>query len=95
MKKIALLATALFLTTSSAMADTIIVQTGGMSCESCAQTVTQGFEGKTGVNDIQIDLENQLVTIDVDSVDNLSDAEIEKTLTERDYEFISVKRVSE
>ncbi len=88
-------AIALLLMPTLTMADTIIVQTGGMSCESCAQTVTQGFEGKTGVNDIQIDLEKQLVTIDVDNVDNLSDIDIEKTLTERDYEFVSVERVKD
>lgn len=95
MKMVTLLTTALFLISTSVMADTIIVQTAGMMCESCAAIIAQGFEGQTGVNDIQIDLEQQLVTIDVDNVDNLSDGDIEKTLVERDYEFVSVERVKD
>ncbi len=95
MKIVTLLTAALFLVFTPVMADTIVVKTAGMMCESCAATITQGFEGQAGVNDIQIDLEKQLVTIDVDSVDNLSDEVIEKNLIDRDYEFVSVKRVKD
>lgn len=95
MQKITLLTVALFLVSAPVMADTIVVKTAGMMCESCAATITQGFEEQAGVNDIRIDLEKQIVSIDIDSVDNLSDEVIEKTLTDRDYEFVSVKRVKD
>ena len=95
MKKIVLLATFLLLTSTSVMADKIIVQTAGMMCESCAATVTDGFNKQNGVNTVQVDLEKQLVTIDVQDANALPDDVIKKTLTERDYEFISVERVSE
>lgn len=95
MKKIVLLATVLLLTSTPVMADKIIVKTAGMMCESCAATVTDGFDKQEGVNAVQIDLEKQLVTIDVQDANALPDDVIEKTLTERDYEFISVERVSE
>lgn len=69
-------------------AATYIVQAKGMMCESCVQTVTDGFMKIEGVKNVTVDLENQTVSIDSDAP---IAAEAAKTImTERGYEFIEI-----
>lgn len=72
-------------------AKTVTLNVQGMMCESCAQSVTDGFMDVEGVTAVQVDLEDQTVTIDMDDQHDITDQQAAKIMTDRGYVFQSMQ----
>lgn len=79
----------LILITPPLYAASSIIQAKGMMCESCVQTVTDGFMKIEGVKNVTINLENQTVTVESDMPIEPDSART--ILTDRGYEFIEIQ----
>ena len=86
-----LIFTAVLFLSMPLMAKTYVIQAEGMMCESCAQTVTEGFQKIDEAARVNVDLEKQTVTLNVAETIEISKEEADQILEERGYKFISIK----
>lgn len=69
------------------MAKTYVIQAEGMMCQACVETVTDGFQRIDETATVDVDLEKQTITVDMDS---LSESQTKEILKPRGYKFISI-----
>jgi len=69
------------------MAKTYVIQAEGMMCQACVETVTDGFQSTNETAKVNVDLEKQTITVDIDKI---SAEQAKKILEDRGYQFISI-----
>ena len=84
--KIIILVIALFFTTTL-MAKTYVIQAEGMMCQACVETVTDGFQSTNETAKVNVELEKQTITVNIDKI---SGEQAKKILEDRGYQFISI-----
>lgn len=73
-------------------AETVKVNVNGMVCSFCAQGIKKKFESKDSVKNIEVNLDEKLVTINFIDGKTLSDDEIKEIITKAGYEVKGVTR---
>jgi copper chaperone CopZ len=64
----------------------------GMVCAFCMQGIEKKLRGHAATQDVYIDLERQLVAVALKDRGSISDAELERLLTEAGYALREVRR---
>lgn len=72
--------------------DDVLVTVSGMVCDFCAQSLTKIFNKEDSVNDITVDLDTQLITIDTVEGQELSDDKIKELVKWSGYDLVSITR---
>ena len=72
--------------------DDIIIKVNGMVCDFCAQSLKKVFAKEESVNDIDVNLDNQTVTVDTKEGQTLSDEKIKELIEWGGYDFVSIER---
>jgi mercuric ion binding protein len=75
-----------------AFAETINASVNGMVCAFCATSIEKTFRAQPSVEDVQIDLETQQVTIKTKKGQTISDDEIKKIITYDGYDVTNIER---
>ncbi len=70
----------------------IIVKVDGMVCDFCAQSLTKIFGKEDSVNDIDVSLDDQTVTIDTKDDQDLPDEKIKELIEWGGYDLVEIKR---
>ena len=83
-----------FIFTMPAFADDIVVKVNGMVCDFCAQSLEKVFKKQESVNGIDVNLDNQTVTVDVKEGQTLSDEKIKELIEWGGYDFVSIERAN-
>src|SRR5690349_25074377 len=92
MKAILSLTVALLLTSLSAQADTIEMKVNGMVCGFCAQGIEKALRKNPATADVVVNLENKLVAVSTHDDQDISDAELRKTISNAGYDVKSISR---
>ena len=96
MKKSILMIAALLLASFStpvhANEKDVVAEVNGMVCDFCAQSLSKVFGKEDSVNDINVSLDTQTVTIDVKDGKTLRDEKIKELIEWGGYELVSIKR---
>ncbi len=71
----------------------IHVGVNGMVCDFCAQTLKKTFGKQPGVKQVDISLEDKLVTLHTAPNSSLSDAEITKLISHAGYAVTTIHRM--
>lgn len=87
--KIIIIITLLFST--NLFAKTYSVLIGGMSCESCAKKITEKFQSLKYVKQVKVNVQDDLMMIETEGENQLSDELIKSNLTELGYSFKGLK----
>ena len=77
---------------SLAAADTIKVTINETACDLCASAIEKEFKAQPEVKTVDVDLENNLVTIETRHGQALDDANIKKLLANTGYSVVAVAR---
>lgn len=72
--------------------DHIVVDVNGLVCDFCARALEKVFYQREGVEGVNVDLNNHLVTLDLAHGTNISDEEITKLITDAGYNVTAIKR---
>lgn len=67
----------------------LVIKVNGMSCNHCAETVSNGLKDIKDVKDVKVNLKNKKVTIKHNGILNVS--EIKDKITDLGYDFIGVE----
>jgi copper chaperone CopZ len=77
---------------SLAAADTIKATIKGMACDLCESAIEKTFRAQPEVKNVDVDLENKLVTIQTRQGQTMDDAKIRKLLANAGYSVVAVAR---
>jgi copper chaperone CopZ len=77
---------------SLAAADTIKATIKGTACDFCASAIKKMFSAQPEVKTVDVDLENDLVTIQTRHGQTMDDAKIRKLLANAGYSVVAVAR---
>ena len=72
--------------------DDITVKVDGMVCDFCAQSLKKVFGKQDSVQDIDVSLDDQTVTIDTKEGQTLDDAKIKELIGWAGYDLVSIDR---
>ena len=78
--------------TAAISADTIKATVNGMVCGFCATGIEKTFRAQPEVKSVDVDLENELVTIQTKAGQKMEDAKIKKLLGNAGYSVVAVAR---
>jgi copper chaperone CopZ len=78
----------------TAAAGTIEMKVNGLVCGFCAQGIEKTLRKKDATSDVLVSLEHSLVAIETKSGLDISDAELEKALTDAGYDVKSIERTA-
>ncbi len=92
MRKLLLALITLTLISGTAYGETIKATVNGLVCAFCATGIEKTFKAQPAVDNVKVDLENKLVTIDTKSLEKLDDATITKLLTDAGYTVTNITR---
>ena len=73
-------------------AEVIDIQVEGMVCDFCAQSVWKVLEDYEAVEDVDIDLDTQIVSVTLKPGMDLTDEELEKSIHYAGYDFVGLER---
>jgi len=90
MKKILLLAALLF--SSAVYAETVKVDVNGMVCSMCIQGIKKKFGNVEHVTEVDVNLDNKVVTLTTHGKNDVSDETIKKLITEAGYDVVKIAR---
>lgn len=90
MKKLFILLT--MLTVLPVMASEVKVKVSGMVCSMCAQGIQKKFSGEKSVKDLNVNMDEKIVTINTVDGETLTDETITKLITEAGYNVASIER---
>jgi len=76
----------------TAFADTIKVSVNGLVCAFCARGIEKTFKKISAVSNIDVDLENKLVTIITKPSEKLDDQTVTKLITDSGYQVTNIVR---
>jgi cation transport ATPase len=77
---------------SLAAADTIKATIKGTDCDSCASAIEKMFRAQSEVKTVDVDLENEMVTIQTRHGQTMDDAKLRKLLANAGYSVVAVAR---
>jgi len=77
---------------SSALAEKIVLKVDGMTCNSCAESVTESFKAKPQIKDVSVSVKEKQVVLDLKDGESLSDEEILKSISKLGYQVTEVVR---
>lgn len=92
MKKILFILTVAANMTGTAYADTIKASVNGLVCAFCATGIEKTFKKQPSVDNVNVDLENKLVTIHTKPEQSLDDATVTKLITNAGYSVTNIAR---
>jgi len=84
---------ALCLVNAAAQASTIEMKVFGMVCGFCAQGIESNLRKNPAVTDVQVSLEKQLVVVKTRDGQDVTDAALEKAITDAGYDLKGVARI--
>lgn len=87
-----LLATMMMLVSQAASAETILARVNGLVCAFCATGIEKTFKAESAVDNVYVDLESKLVTINTKANQNMDDATITKLITDAGYTVVGIER---
>ena len=87
-----MLALALFIMSSLALAGEINVKVSGMVCSMCAQGIQKKFLKIPAVKEIKVDLDSKVVSIVTKEGQGVSDSQIKELITEAGYNVANIER---
>ncbi len=88
-----LLAVILLLTSfGAAQAETIKATVNGLVCSFCATGIEKSFKAQPAVDQVKVDLDSKLVTVQTKQGKTLDDATVTKVITDAGYSVVSVAR---
>jgi len=73
-------------------ADTIKVSVNGLVCAFCATGIEKTFKKQAAVGQVNVDLDNKLVTINTKPERKLDDATITKLINDAGYQVTNISR---
>ena len=76
----------------AAWAETITATVNGMVCAFCATGIEKSFRAQPEVNDVKVDLDQKLVTIETKPDQTLDDAKVTKIIKDAGYAVENIKR---
>jgi len=91
MKRIAFVL--VLLAAGAAHAGTIEMKVFGMVCGFCAQGIESNLRKNPAVTDVQVSLEKQLVVVKTRDGQDVTDAALEKAITDAGYDLKGVARI--
>lgn len=77
---------------STAMAEVIVVTVKGMVCSFCAQGIKKTFAKVEGVKSIDVDLDKKIVKIFLEPRKDLSDEVVRTLITDAGYDVHTINR---
>lgn len=77
---------------STAWAEKITISVKGMVCSFCAQGIKKTFMRKDGVENVDVDLDQKIVTIQTKTGAILSDADLTESIVDSGYEVTKIER---
>ena len=92
MKKIILSAILIGAIAMPAFAQTVKIGVNGLVCSFCARGVEEKFKQVEGVNKVDVNLDNKLVTLDFAEGKNIEDKKITEILEEAGYNVTKIER---
>lgn len=93
MKKFILtLITALTLISSSAYAETAKVSVNGLVCDFCARALEKVFSRQEAVENINVDLDSKIITVQFKEGQSLDDATLKALITDAGYNMEGINR---
>lgn len=87
-----LLALALSVTSSLALASEINIKVSGMVCSMCAQGIQKKFSKIPAVKEIKVDLDAKVVSIVTKDGQDVNDSQIKELITEAGYNVANIER---
>ena len=78
--------------TQTILADAVKVSVNGMVCGFCAQGITKKLNKTEAVENVNVDLENKLVTFKTINGKELGDKEITDLMTGSGYTVVKIER---
>ena len=84
--------TALTLLAGTASAETIKATVNGLVCSFCATGIEKTFKAQPGVDQVNVDLDKKLVTINTTPDQKLDDNTVTKLITDAGYSVINITR---
>lgn len=73
-------------------AEEIKVEVKGMVCSMCAQGIQKKFKDIKGIESLDVDLTEKMVTLKTQEGENVSDSVIKKSITEAGYNVGRIQR---
>lgn len=70
----------------------IKVSVNGLVCDFCARSIEKLFKKKESVESINVNLENMLITINLEKGKNINDASIIKVINDSGYDVTGINR---
>ncbi len=92
MKYLTLTLTTLILFTNAAYASTAKVDVNGLVCDFCARALEKVFGKQDAVENINVDLDKKIVTINFKEGQNLDDETLTKLITDSGYAVEKIRR---
>lgn len=92
MRKIIMLGVMLSSFASAAYAETITAKVNGLVCSFCATGIEKTFKAQPTVDQVKVDLESKLVTINTKPSQTIDDATITKLITDAGYSVVDIER---
>jgi copper chaperone CopZ len=86
------LSAAFLLSANAAQAETILASVNGMVCAFCATGIEKSFRKQSAVDNVKVDLEKKLVTLNTKADATLDDATIKKVITSAGYAVTDIRR---
>lgn len=81
-----------FLVSQTVLADEVKVNVNGMVCGFCAQGITKKLNNTGAVENVNVDLENKVVTFKTISGKDMGDKEITDLITGAGYAVVNIER---
>lgn len=72
---------------SALLAKEVKLSVKGMKCSFCAQGIEKGLKDESGVKDVKVDLENNLVTVSLADDAKISKDRFQKIIKDAGYEL--------
>jgi copper chaperone CopZ len=92
MRKLIMTAMLLAIMTSAAQAETITASVNGLVCAFCATSIEKTFKKQPAVDQVKVDLDTKLVTINTKEGQTIDDKTITSLITDAGYSVTSIKR---
>jgi|SoiMethySBSTD1v2_1073268.scaffolds.fasta_scaffold1689888_2 copper chaperone CopZ len=92
MRKRSMIAALLAILVGTAQAETITARVNGLVCAFCAIGIEKTLKGLPAVDQVHIDLESKIVTINTKPEQTLDDATLMKCIADAGYTVTSITR---
>ncbi len=91
-KFLAIITVAICLSSPALAAENILIKVNGMVCDFCAQSIWKVFQDYDAVDDIDVNLDTGIVTVNLKEGQDLTDEQLDKAITYAGYDLVEVTR---